>query len=1140
MDERPSSASDDAASGPGTPPGTPIGPYLVERELGAGGMAKVFVARDTRDDRRVAIKLLSRRSGDAESQGTRFRREFRALARLDHPNLVRVHEWGLLQDRPWFSMELVDGPTLRDALETWGELPAQERFARARDVLVQAARALAYVHAHGLVHRDVTPGNLLLGSDGTVKLSDFGLVTDRSAELTTAGEILGTVAHIAPEQLRGEPLDARADLYALGTVLYQMLTGRRPFSAHTVQGWVDKHLHENPKAPCELEPLVPPVLDRVCVRLLEKRPADRYASAAHLLRVLGEPLPTEEADAWPPQLIGRTSSKAWIADTLERIAEGAPGGALVLSGGSGSGKTRLLDLAEREARAHGLPTARARCRADGPPFGPFSTVYRAFRPVDPPDVLVAAFEGDAAATTERYPVVAALREVVARQAPCVLLVDQLEVADRATLEALEYLLRNSLELGTDAIAVVMAWEPATATAPLPFGAGPGVARHDLAPLTLAEVEELVLGLLDDDAHAVALATRLHAETDGAPAFVADMLRGLVDDGVLVQADGRLKLSVPPEEVARSSLPLPKRLRAVLVDRLAPLSDDARAVGRLLAIAGEPIDLDMVIEGTPFDEERVMDALDELVDADIVTEHRRGDDDVVELSHARFHDVLLDELDADTLRERHRAFAELLAARGAWNPDAASETLGRHWEAAGDAPKAYEAFARTVFRLVRRGLFEDGLSYVLRAERLEDEAVRGRPPEEIAQLRGELRLAHTRALYHLGKWEEATAKGAEAIALADEAADPSLQARSRTRVGYILRNQGQLAEARARLEEALAFADQTSDLTLHPRPLYHLGAVAWREGDLAEAEALWTRCLALSQQAGVRRAEGMAHNGLGILAMAQGEPSEARRLLEIASDLFREVGVVEYLPIVRSNLVELYLSLGMLRRALQLDERTLAQAREVGNPPGIALGLVWRARLLLALGQPDEARSTAESARDMAAAIGSPDEVDAARAVRAEALLVLDEADEALVATTALIARGATALGELAGLAAALHARALVANGDVEAATATLDTLVEHTQLPHVQVRTLLERARAHHALGAVDVARALALEALDRASSTKMRAYVLWSHRQLAALPGPDRDEHATKAHSLARSLAATLDRHDAETFLAAGWGRTL
>ncbi|MDP6931858.1 MAG: serine/threonine-protein kinase, partial [Myxococcota bacterium] len=356
-------------------PGDIIGPYTVIRELGRGGMAIVLEVEDNQSGEHLAMKLLL--PGGRREILTRFEREFLALVRLDHPSVLKVHDGGRFEELPWFTMELLDGQNLLDAMEPWRALAPTERFERARHVLVEVARALAYIHDHGLVHRDVTPSNIMVLADGSIRLMDFGVVKEPGGDLTIAGEVVGTVAYIAPEQISGVSVDARADLYALGAVLYLMLTGNRPFQARTLAGYLDKHLHAAVRPPREVTPTIPEELDALCVRLLHKDPSERFASATHLLASLGEVEPQPgETGTWRAPLVGRSAERARIREAVARLALGK-GGVLVLEGNQGFGKSRLVADALELARSLGIRAIEANNIApDQRAFEGLRPVYR--------------------------------------------------------------------------------------------------------------------------------------------------------------------------------------------------------------------------------------------------------------------------------------------------------------------------------------------------------------------------------------------------------------------------------------------------------------------------------------------------------------------------------------------------------------------------------------------------------------------------------------------------------------------------------------------------------------------------------------------------------------------------------------------
>src|SRR5947209_1795199 len=237
------------------------GRYRIEGRLGVGGMSTVHLAFDQRLERYVAIKLLAEHLADDPAFVSRFRREALSAARLVHPNIVQVFDFGLdeHQHQHFIVMEHVPGQSCAEILRDHGPLDVDQ----AVDVLSQACRGLDYAHRHGVVHRDVKPGNLLLSDADVVKLADFGIAraTDQSS-ITQVGSVLGTAAYLAPEQARGEEAGPRADLYSLGVVAYQLLSGRLPYEANSLSELALKQQRESPIPLEELNPQVPHELSR--------------------------------------------------------------------------------------------------------------------------------------------------------------------------------------------------------------------------------------------------------------------------------------------------------------------------------------------------------------------------------------------------------------------------------------------------------------------------------------------------------------------------------------------------------------------------------------------------------------------------------------------------------------------------------------------------------------------------------------------------------------------------------------------------------------------------------------------------------------------------------------------------------------
>ncbi len=321
-------------------PGAQVGPYQILEQLGQGGMATVYKAYHPALDRYVALKALHPAFLEDPNFLERFRREARVVARLDHPNIVPVYDFSEHEGRPYLVMKFVEGETLKARLQR-GALTLAEigRIAEA------VGAALAYAHEQGVLHRDVKPSNVLLGTDGRIYLTDFGLARIAQAGESTlsSDRLLGTPQYISPEQALGKgDLDARTDIYAFGVMLYEMLLGRVPYNADTPYAIIHDHIYAPLPRPRDLDPNLPLALERVLLKALAKQPEDRFADVPALMEALRQALAEAEgfraAPAEPPRGLVNTlgnapavaaapaAPEASLAPTAVALPEAAAGG----------------------------------------------------------------------------------------------------------------------------------------------------------------------------------------------------------------------------------------------------------------------------------------------------------------------------------------------------------------------------------------------------------------------------------------------------------------------------------------------------------------------------------------------------------------------------------------------------------------------------------------------------------------------------------------------------------------------------------------------------------------------------------------------------------------------------------------------
>ena len=552
--------------------------YLLERELGRGGMAVVYLARDLRHDRPVALKVFRPEAGGPLG-ADRFQREIRVTAALHHPNILPVFDSGLAAGHPWYTMPFVAGESLRIRLDRHGSLPAAEALSLVREI----ADALAYAHAEGVVHRDIKPENVLLtGSHALV--ADFGiarLLGPVDARLTSAGDAVGSPAYMSPEQVAGEPVDGRTDVYALGCVLFEMLAGRPPFTGANPRAIMSRRLIEPAPALTSVRPDTPAWLSRALGRALARDPAER-PGASELARALAEPVTVgsgaaagttqlRRAEAESSKLVEREE----FLEVLERSLVSAlagHGSMVVVSGEAGIGKTALLEEFTRGDRPvrllWGWCEALFTPRALGPLYDVAAQLGGA---------LDAALRDGSSRETIFATV---LDELGPSRPPSLLVLEDVHWADEATLDLLKFLGRRAPRLPLLLIVTLRDDELApthrlrSVLGDLPRGA---VHRVELQPLSAGAVEQLAR-------QSGRSARGLHAATSGNPFYVTEVLaapqRGIpatVRDAVLGRS---ARLSAGAREALETISVIPGKAEPWLVERL--LGPDSAALEECLA------------------------------------------------------------------------------------------------------------------------------------------------------------------------------------------------------------------------------------------------------------------------------------------------------------------------------------------------------------------------------------------------------------------------------------------------------------------------------------------------------------------------------------------------------------------------------
>ncbi len=920
--------------------------YLIESQLGQGGMGAVYKARDTLLGRPVAIKVLA--ATELGTQGrTRLLNEARAAAGLNHPNIVSIYDAGEWEKTAYIIMELIEGESLNvlkgNPLETI--IP----------FLLQICSALQHAHQHGIIHRDLKPENILITQSSVVKLTDFGLARTGASRVTTEGAVVGTVFYMAPEQALGKNLDGRTDLYSLGIILYELFTGRLPFTAADPVAVVTQHLYAPLVSPRVYNPSLPELLEQTITRLLSKNKEDRPADAAEVRQTLAyllngkslgeQNLTPESLASQLPRgiLVGRERELAEAKALWMTAAQGiADERILLVTGESGVGKTPLIQELSTFAEMTGGYPLKTQCfEGSFTPYIPLADIIRnglfsrGTPPTSPvnrdalsveiPDLILAdlltlvpdlrlAFPDlklnpVLEAQTEQVRLfesaVAFFTQLQARK-PILIVLEDAHWADGGTLFLLRHLARRARASQLHLL-MVFSYQETELDSNLPLhNVLTDIHRDHLAArikLTRFDIEgtRLVLENLLRDKVSSDLVDSIYCETEGNLFFIEELVADLLENGFIARKEhtwGRAR---------EESMRLPQSVRATIQERISRLAETTQETLRLAAVIGHEFDFQTLQKASDYNEETLIAALEDAVFHQIIQEAPGKGGETFIFQHGLFPSTLRESL--SSLR-RHRLHRRVAGAVSELHPNNYA-ILAYHLQAAGDIPAARDHYIKAARYAAKVVAYAD-------ASKLYSQALELFPPDSPEQFDLLIERLH---IYNL--------LSEHALSKAD-------------------------AQSILELARVLRLPSRRCDGLICLAEIYN--ATAPGQATVTAEEAA-----NLARQIGDTLREARAMLILGLSQRQRGDFLRARQVIEAASEKFMEAGMLSETAASQHTLALVLSDLGEQEASFETAMTALALSRQAGDRQQEATSLRRIAITLEAQGKFAESLPYAEAA-----------------------------------------------------------------------------------------------------------------------------------------------------------------------------------
>ena len=977
------------------------GRYEIEAKIGEGILGAVFKATDNRLDQPVAVKVLS--ASFSEEAIEQFITQGRQIVDLDHPNIVNVYDCDEEHGLSFLVEELIEGQRLDEliAAQSSQPVPFDVALAIAHDI----ALGLEYAHTHNVIHGDLKPKNVLLAN--RPKITDFGLgrlESGRSLLNLDVPLALATAHYLAPEQIVGHPIDGRTDLYALGVIMYELFTGHRPFEG-TEQEVLEYHRGSAPRPPRDLNPILSPSLEHVILKLLDKDPNKRYATARRVRRILESIVPPVARHTWPP-LVGRDKLLQRLTDLWAETQQGR-GQLVFITGVDGLGATRLArELAQHAGEAIVL-SATCQKLSHYSAYGPFIDALQTHLAVsaddDPlrqilpdlcrfvPEMASLLPQTDSSPADSAVPVSLADMLISATtKRPWLLILDNLHWADPASLSLLRYLAQHIgrmrlMIVGVHTQAIAENGGETTQSADFPLLTefldklknSATYTTLTVEPLSQAKIKELLENLWGQTVP-LDLAAAIYRRSHGNPLFAAEISRLLMDEGVVTQREGKWRLSSVVEA------DLPQTLSDTILRRINSLSKETQTLLAQAATLGLAFNFEDLHEMSDLSQWDALENVDIALERQLLEEAPA--EGLLRFKHPLIEQVLDDNLGQLKCRLLHRDAGVALERRYA-DTSVITIRLAEHYCQAEVYDKAFAYSLKATQQANALYATPTALYWYDQALAALDHLP---TDSESDQQRFDLLLAREWLYHRLGRRKAQAADLNSLDTLAQTLNDLGRQAATHQRRAEYERVMGRLAKAKTAAESGLEAARQAKNPSTEADSLVELGRLAGLKADFTAMHDHFYAARQLYVDLADRSGEAHCYNGLAAIAMhlndyAQAENDYQQALTLAAGDRAAQATTL-------ANLGRLYVQVGDYNDAFSSLGQALALNRLLNHRQGEAICWHYLALTLAAVGQYDPAKEHLEQALAIRRTIG--DSVGEAEDARALGLTCLAMGDYA--------------------------------------------------------------------------------------------------------------------------------------------------